>query len=94
MCIFDSNQNIEDILAIQCTVIKTKKEPIKLQQVIEKKIFKENEYSTLYTALISLSSCFVLFIIFILAYCAYKHKNIKSLGYPNLHRNINEKNEV
>ena len=94
MCIIDSNQNLEDVLAIQCTVIKTKNEPIKLQQVVERKTNKKKENSPLYTALISLSSCFLLFIIFILAYCAYQHKNIKNKEILNLVKNIDEKNKV
>ena len=90
VCVFDSNQKLEEVLAVQCAVIKTKKEPIRQHQVVEDE--KDEPIETLHSALIALSTCFLLLIIFIAAYCVYQHnKEIKQQqGYPNLNKNIRQ----
>ena len=108
MCVFDSNQNLFEVLAVQCTVMKTKKEPIREQLVVQEEPIGEqlvvgNEgeidvdepIETLHSALIALSTCFLLLIIFIASYCVYQHnkKDKKQKGYPNLSKNIRKVDE-
>ena len=94
VCVFDSNQKLEEVLAVQCAVIKTKKEPIRQHQVVENE--EDEPIETLHSALIALSTCFLLLIIFIAAYCVYQHnKEIKQQqGYPNLSKHIRQKQKV